>query len=167
MGSLCWSQQSGTIGVVIIQDSKTASKVVMPKEKRMPVITFTARAPPQGGSLSIRVISCADLPDMDGLGLANQSDPYVKVICANKIMKTEVVDDEPEHPKFEEATSTFTFPVVNPAGAEEVCFEVWDKDTLSPDDFIGRASPPDPRVAHGCRRWSAPHTAPCQACQEQ
>ena len=62
---------------------------------------------------------------MDGLGLANQSDPYVKVsitlevlsnlslkvICANKIMKTEVVDDEPEHPKFEEATSTFTFPV--------------------------------------------------------
>jgi len=81
-----------------------------------------------------------DLPDMDGLGLANQSDPYVKVICANKIMKTEVVDDEPEHPKFEEATSTFTFPVVNPAGAEEVCFEVWDKDTLSPDDFIGRAS---------------------------
>jgi len=106
----------------------------------MPVITFTARAPPQGGSLSIRVISCADLPDMDGLGLANQSDPYVKVICANKIMKTEVVDDEPEHPKFEEATSTFTFPVVNPAGAEEVCFEVWDKDTLSPDDFIGRAS---------------------------
>ena len=35
----------------------------------------------------------------------------LKVICANKIMKTEVVDDEPEHPKFEEATSTFTFPV--------------------------------------------------------
>merc|ERR1712039_799951 len=71
-----------------------------------------------------------------------QGDTYVKVICANKIMKTEVVDDEPEHPKFEEATSTFTFPVVNPAGAEEVCFEVWDKDTLSPDDFIGRASDP-------------------------
>jgi len=38
---------------------QTASKVVMPKEKRMPVITFTARAPPQGGGLSIRVISCA------------------------------------------------------------------------------------------------------------
>ena len=54
------------------------------------------------------------------------------------------------------------FQVVNPAGAEEVCFEVksifcpyfflavsylylgvfqvWDKDTLSPDDFIGRVS---------------------------
>jgi len=106
----------------------------------MPCVTFTARTPIQGGSLSIRVISCTDLPDMDGMGLANKSDPYVKVICGEKMAKTEVVDDEPEHPKFNEASSTFTFPVTNPAGAEEVTFEVWDKDTISRDDFIGRAT---------------------------
>ena len=80
---------------------------------------------------------------MDGMGLANQSDPYVKVslnlkptfhpllgylwtentyvkvshnfccqvICGEKMAKTEVVKEEPEYPKFNEASSTFTFPV--------------------------------------------------------
>jgi len=77
---------------------------------------------------------------MDGMGIANQSDPYVKVICGGKMAQTAVSDDEPEHPKFNESSSTFIFPVTNPAGAEEVTFEVWDKDTISKDDFIGRAT---------------------------
>ena len=34
-----------------------------------------------------------------------------QVICGAKMAKTEVIDDEPEHPKFNETTSTFTFAV--------------------------------------------------------
>merc|ERR1712212_621950 len=126
------SRRSSETGVVEFVMSNT--------DKLMPCITFTARTPIQGGSLSIRVISCSDLPNMDGMGILNRTDPYVKVICGEKMAKTEVSDAEPEHPKFNEATSTFSFPVTNPAGAEEVTFEVWDKDKLSKNDFIGRAT---------------------------
>merc|ERR1712130_672944 len=116
----------GSLGRTADRNSQEL-ETIMGNEKRMPTITFTARTPVQGGSLSIRVISCSDLPDMDGMGLANQSDPYVKVICGGKMAETEVSSEEPEYPKFNESSSTFIFPV-------------WDKDTISRDDFIGRAT---------------------------
>merc|ERR1712066_318829 len=91
---------------------------------------------PQGSeAVSVRVVACSNLPDMDGPG--NKSDPYVKVILNENKQKTKVAESY-RNPVFEEFSSTFTFPL-NPMG-NEVFFEVWDKDRLSKDDLMGKAS---------------------------
>merc|ERR1712032_131280 len=91
---------------------------------------------PQGSeAVSVRVVACSNLPDMDGPG--NKSDPYVKVILNENKQKTKVAESC-RNPVFEEFSSTFIFPL-NPMG-NEVFFEVWDKDRLSKDDLMGKAS---------------------------
>merc|ERR1711990_1190178 len=91
---------------------------------------------PQGSeAVSVRVVACSNLPDMDGPG--NKSDPYVKVILNENKQKTKVAESY-RNPVFEEFSSTFIFPM-NPMG-NEVFFEVWDKDRLSRDDLMGKAS---------------------------
>jgi len=86
-------------------------------------------------AVSVRVVACSNLPDMDGPG--NKSDPYVKVILNENKQKTKVAESY-RNPVFEEFSSTFIFPL-NPMG-NEVFFEVWDKDRLSKDDLMGKAS---------------------------
>merc|ERR1712012_899981 len=106
------------------------------REKMAPVqpsfIMFSVK--PQGSeAVSVRVVACSNLPDMDGPG--NKSDPYVKVILNENKQKTKVAESY-RNPVFEEFSSTFTFPL-NPMG-NEVFFEVWDKDRLSKDDLMGK-----------------------------
>merc|ERR1712212_524493 len=78
--------------------------------------------------------ACSNLPDMDGGG--NKSDPYVKVIVMGNKQKTKV-SKHGKNPSYEESNSTFQFSV-NPQGTD-IFFEVWDKDTLSRDDLMGKA----------------------------
>jgi len=110
--------------------------MIMFREGMAPVqpsfIMFSVK--PQGSeAVSVRVVACSNLPDMDGPG--NKSDPYVKVILNENKQKTKVAESY-RNPVFEEFSSTFTFPL-NPMG-NEVFFEVWDKDRLSKDDLMGK-----------------------------
>jgi len=84
--------------------------------------------------ITVRVVACSNLPDMDGGG--NKSDPYVKVIVMGNKQKTKV-SKHGKNPSYEESNSTFQFSV-NPQGTD-IFFEVWDKDTLSRDDLMGKA----------------------------
>merc|ERR1719494_62046 len=84
--------------------------------------------------INVRVVACSTLPDMDGGG--NKSDPYVKVIVMGNKQKTKV-SDQGKNPTFDEASSTFQFSV-NPQGTD-IFFEVFDKDTFSKDDLMGKA----------------------------
>jgi len=104
-----------------------------------PTLTFKAKN--QGEDLSVAVLSCADLPDMDGAG--NKSDPYVKVRVGGADSKgwvaTKVADSQ--DPSFDLKSSTFFFPMEGgDSNGTEVFFEVWDKDTFTDDDFMGKAS---------------------------
>jgi len=102
--------------------------------KAVSLVTFTARM--TGRALVIRVFSASNLPDMDGVG---KSDPYVKVICGGHKEKTKVGKNY-KNPVYDPAKSTFSFLVESPDAGIELELEVWDKDTLSSDDLIGKAS---------------------------
>jgi len=102
--------------------------------KAVSLVTFTARM--TGRALVIRVFSASNLPDVDGAG---KSDPYVKVICCGHKEKTKVGKNY-KNPVYDPAKSTFSFPVDSPDAGIELELEVWDKDTLSSDDLIGKAS---------------------------
>jgi len=102
--------------------------------KAVSLITFTARL--TGRALVVRVFSASNLPDVDGAG---KSDPYVKVICGGHKEKTKVGKNY-KNPVYDPAKSTFSFPVESPDAGIELELEVWDKDTLSSDDIIGKAS---------------------------
>lgn len=84
--------------------------------------------------INVRIVACSNLPDMDGGG--NKSDPYVKVIVMGNKQKTKV-SKHGKNPTYEESNSTFQFSV-NPQGTD-IFFEVWDKDTMSRDDLMGKA----------------------------
>merc|ERR1712050_361684 len=104
-----------------------------------PTLSFTAKE--NGSSLEIAVISCADLPDKDlaGIGFGNKSDPYVKVKVSGYENQTKVADSL--NPSYELKSSTFLFPVEDgDIIGTEVFFEVWDKDTFTKDDLLGKAS---------------------------
>lgn len=102
--------------------------------KAVSLVTFTARM--TGKALVIRVFSASNLPDKDGMG---KSDPYVKVICGGHKEKTKVGKNY-KNPVYDPAKSTFSFPVESPEAGIDLELEVWDKDTLSSDDLIGKAS---------------------------
>merc|ERR1712071_85371 len=111
---------------------QTESESMAPTEPSF--VMFSIK--PQGSeAFSVRIVACSNLPDMDGPG--NKSDPYVKVICNGTTQKTKV-SEAYKNPVFEEFSSTFIFPV-NALGSE-VFIEVWDKDRLSKDDLMGKAS---------------------------
>lgn len=102
--------------------------------KAVSLVTFTARM--TGRALVIRVFSASNLPDVDGMG---KSEPYVKVICGGHKEKTKVGKNY-KNPVYDPAKSTFSFPVESPDAGVELELEVWDKDMLSSDDLIGKAS---------------------------
>merc|ERR1712115_223247 len=102
-----------------------------------PTLSFTAKE--NGSSLEIAVISCADLPDKDlaGIGFGNKSDPYVKVKVSGYENQTKVADSL--NPSYELKSSTFLFQVEDgDIIGTEVFFEVWDKDTFTKDDLLGK-----------------------------
>ena len=64
---------------------------------------------PFSKSVKILFWSCYTMLILEFRWFLNVFSP--QVICGAKMAKTEVIDDEPEHPKFNETTSTFTFAV--------------------------------------------------------
>jgi len=97
-----------------------------------PTLTFNAKD--TDGYLAVSVLKASDLPDMDGMG--NKSDPYVKVRVGSEEHKTKVADEL--SPTFDSESSTFQFQMEG--DGTEIFFEVWDKDTFTDDDFMGKAS---------------------------
>ena len=65
----------------------------------------------EDGQLSITIISCANLEDLDNLGTFNLSDPYVVVKVGEDKQFTKTIEGD-LNPKFPEDTSTFLFQVL-------------------------------------------------------
>jgi Ca2+-binding EF-hand superfamily protein len=102
-----------------------------------PAIIFKC-ASKEGDKLEVTVVSCKGLPDLDGV--CNLSDPYVVVKVGSKKVKTEAVRGN-LNPTFEEETSTFLFDDISELALQSrIRFGVWDKDTISSDDLIGKTS---------------------------
>ena len=75
-----------------------------------PTLTFKCNLQ-EDGQLSISIISCANLTDLDSLGSFNLSDPYVVVKVGEEKQFTKTVADD-LNPVFPEESSTFLFQVL-------------------------------------------------------
>jgi len=102
-----------------------------------PELTFKCNLQ-EDGQLSITIISCANLLDLDCAGSFNLSDPYVVVKVGENKQFTKTISDD-LNPKFPEDTSTFLFQVGGDISKCAIFFKVMDKDPLSSDDVIGQA----------------------------
>ena len=76
-----------------------------------PELTFKCKLE-EDGQLSITIISCANLDDLDLGGSFNLSDPYVVVKVGEEKQFTKTISDD-LNPKFPEDTSTFLFQVMS------------------------------------------------------
>ena len=74
----------------------------------MPSLTFKCKAAKEDGKLEVTILSCDNLPDLDGA--LNLTDPYVVVKVGNEKQMTEVVGGS-LNPRFDKETSTFIFEV--------------------------------------------------------
>ena len=75
-----------------------------------PQLTFKCSLQ-EDGQLSITIISCANLDDLDCGGTFNLSDPYVVVKVGEEKQFTKTISND-LNPKFPEDTSTFLFQVL-------------------------------------------------------
>ena len=78
---------------------------------------------------------------MRALDENGKSDPYVKIRVGKAVQESKVIDQE-LHPVWDE---TFVFPTKRAEACllsahPKIIFELWDKDFLSPDEFLGQAS---------------------------
>jgi len=102
-----------------------------------PAIIFKCKSK-EGDKLEVTVLSCQDLPDLDGS--FNLTDPYVVVKVGSRKERTKAVSGNLD-PTFDEETSTFLFDNISELALHSrIRFEVWDKDSISDDDLIGKAS---------------------------
>lgn len=60
-------------------------------------------------------------------------DPYVKITCGKKSVKTKYIDEAGQKPVWD---ATVNLDIENPDPKAEVLIEVWDKD-VTYDDMIG------------------------------
>ena|SRR3990167_8219572 len=85
-----------------------------------------------GGQLIVRPV-CARLTyDTEFFG---RMDPYAKITISGSVQKTSVAQDQGKNPNWQD---TLTFRV-NPGADQTMIIEVYDKDDVSNDDFIGEA----------------------------
>jgi len=82
------------------------------------------------GLVTIKIVSASDLPACDSNGLC---DPYVVLACNHKHTKTKVIYKS-RFPKWDQK---FDFGVNEDA---RLIASVWDKDTMTGDDLIGKFS---------------------------
>jgi Ca2+-dependent lipid-binding protein len=96
---------------------------------------------PASGTLSITVKRGSNLLNVDGFGQGD-SDPYVIVFNPNKqeILRTPEIDNN-LNPVWaaDKATCQWSFSSPPPAGSN-FTFQVWDKDTVGSDDFMGEVT---------------------------
>merc|ERR1711934_998005 len=102
-----------------------------------PELTFKCELQ-KDGQLAVRIVSCANLADLDSTGSYNLSDPYVVVKVGEEKKFTKTISDD-LNPTFLEETSTFLFEVGGDVSKSAIFFKVMDKDPLSSDDVIGQA----------------------------
>ena len=74
-----------------------------------PELTFKCELQ-KDGQLAVRIVSCANLADLDSTGSYNLSDPYVVVKVGQEKKFTKTISDD-LNPIFPEETSTFLFEV--------------------------------------------------------
>ena len=74
-----------------------------------PELTFKCELQ-KDGQLAVRIVSCANLADLDSTGSYNLSDPYVVVKVGEEKKFTKTISDD-LNPIFPEETSTFLFEV--------------------------------------------------------
>ena len=72
-----------------------------------PSITFKCKST-EDDKLEVTILSCKDLPDLDGIW--NLTDPYVIVKVGGQKKQTEIIRGD-INPKFDAKTSTFLFDV--------------------------------------------------------
>ncbi len=77
--------------------------------------------------------------DLRALDSNGKSDPYVKIRVGKASQESKVIDQE-LNPVWEE---TFVFPTKRVEAClrsahPKIVFELWDKDFLSPDEFLGQ-----------------------------
>ncbi|RIA90261.1 C2 domain-containing protein [Glomus cerebriforme] len=82
------------------------------------------------GSLKVTVVEARNLKDEDIIG---KSDPYIKLILDSKNTQSTTTKSGDLNPTYNEQ---FTF---NIDGQKSLDIEVWDKDTVTRDDLIGKA----------------------------
>jgi hypothetical protein len=89
------------------------------------------------GILTVRVIAAYNLINQDTGILGDVSDPYVKVACGDVEKKTHTIDND-LNPKWN--SHPFLFDVANKN--QVLRLSVWDEDTLTADDPLGRMEIP-------------------------
>jgi len=103
----------------------------------MPSLTFKCEET-GGNKLKVTILNCKNLPDLDGA--FDCTDAYVKVKLGEekKWTETDHVGGslDPEFKKEDKNVFEFTDVSVH----SRIRFEVWDKDNVSKDDLIGKAS---------------------------
>ena len=150
-----------------------------PTKQAAKMSSLTFKCEEKGDKLAVTVVSCKGLPDLDGA--FNLTDAFVTVKFGKEKGKSTKTVGGSLNPTFDPKTSVFEFDVrshyirdLNQANltlqnGKEVAlhsrirFEVWDKDTISPDDLIGKVgslvvpfflSKYSPfRQASNCRGW--------------
>eukprot|EP01111_Echinosteliopsis_oligospora_P014654 TRINITY_DN5561_c0_g1_i1.p1 TRINITY_DN5561_c0_g1~~TRINITY_DN5561_c0_g1_i1.p1 ORF type:complete len:1451 (+),score=491.58 TRINITY_DN5561_c0_g1_i1:45-4355(+) len=89
------------------------------------------------GNVDITIVNGRNLPKMDLMGntgniLEGTSDPYCKIYCGGKLTKTSTKESN-LNPDWNE---TFTMPVKH--AGEEVVIDMYDKDAIGKDEFMGQ-----------------------------
>jgi hypothetical protein len=87
--------------------------------------------------IDIDVESCSDLPKMD---MTSQSDPYVVVKWDDETRFTSEVVQNNANPAFDQAVTQIDHFDVEQTG--ELTLEVWDKNSMTKDKFIGKVTMP-------------------------
>jgi len=115
-------------------EKKTATEKKTSTDKKTPALTFKCKK--TGEELEVTILSCKNLPDLDGAW--NLTDAYVIVKVGTKKQRTKAVGGE-LNPTFEK-DNTLKFTIKDAALQSRIRFQVMDKDTFSADDLIGKAS---------------------------
>ncbi len=80
------------------------------------------------GNLKLRVVAAANLKNTERF---QKSDPYCRIECGKDTKKTKAIDNNLS-PQWNE---DFVFTV--PDGEETLAFSIWDKNTITKDNFMG------------------------------
>jgi len=92
------------------------------------------------GVLLVRVVRACNLVNMD---LGSASDPYVILKLGRQSMRTRTIQDDND-PVWDE-----TLPLNVQSEAQRLCAEVWDRDLVGRDDWIGHVEVP---IAEACAK---------------
>jgi len=84
------------------------------------------------GILSVTIHGADNVPRMDMFGAG--ADPYMKVFLTDKLKQRTSVKAQTRFPKWEE---TFDI-IVHDEKYQQLTLEVWDSDTLTSDDMVGK-----------------------------